>query len=1333
MLTRDNIQDIYPLTAFQHGLLFHDLMDQDKAQRAYFQQLLLRMRGELDLAAFEVAWNTVIARHDILRTAFKATGAEQPLQIVLRQRPITLAHLDVSELPHAEREATVLGFIQSERRRGFRLGRDPLLRVACVRLGDNETLVVWSFHHIIGDGWCATILQQELAEAYTQAVAGQVPATGRRPGFGAYVRWLEANPQARATAFWVDYLAGGSVTPVPELTIGTTATDREHQVQRHCCAVELSQQLRELAQRERITLSTLLHTLWGLVLARWHDVDDVVFGMVTTTRPPEVPQAQRIVGPLIATLPLRLRLREGESAAELLRRMQSEMNEWLAHCHAGLGEIRSACGAVAVVDHFVVVENYPKNQASAGEEEEFVPGLMLTEVTPYMPNSYPFSVAIFPDAEIAVEFSFDGHAITAEAVTRLWQRLLQLAHTLVADATMEARRLSVVLPPELTLLRQWGQGAVPLLTAASVAAARQTVVAQYPTQWAVLQCPESPQPPFFKGGLDAAVVKEGLDAAVSKMGAAGEGGETGESGEMVSHAQLQARADAIAEILRQRGIAAGATIAVLLPPGIEFFAALLAGLCHQIAVVPLDPAAPAGRNRHILRDCGAAAVLELDSCQLAVVSCQSAELNHNAPLRTDPTQLTTNPPAYIIYTSGTTGLPKGTRVGAASLLNYVGWLQQGLGVDANERFLLVSSPAFDLAYTGIFGALLLGGSLVIPAVSAWKDAEYLVDLIVDQQITAIKATPSFLQLLLGAANAERLRAASPLRLMILGGEAQSFTHLRRLRALCPQVRLFNHYGPTEATIGCVAGELDAALLAMTEPPQRIGRPIAGAEIALTDRWQLPVAPGALGEILIGGRSPALGYMPSAQAAETRFIRPEAFAGRRFYRSGDFGRWLPDGTLCFVGRRDDEIKIRGYRVDTAEVAAAIQQHSGYPTAVLVTRDDPHHPTLHAFLAVTAAQPFDAQLLRQHLADTLPDYMLPTTWQRVAALPLTANGKLDRDALLALRSQPAAAELPSSPPFSKGSALEETVRTLFAAALGGTAVDLDADFFALGGHSLTAVALVSALRRHTGTSNFTLADLFAQRTVRKVAHLLAQPPRATTLGNVLASGGAARAFFFPPTLGLSLIYRELAAQLAPQWHCIGFECPGIFDDQTLTPSFEALALRYADEITAQPLTTPPLLLGWSMGGMLAWATARLLEERGHTVRLALLDTAVTPLRTKPEYSPPDFATVRAGGGAGAELAARLTAGLDAETCARLERGAMHNDALAAEFVIAGGIRSAVLCLEALCNEPATGMAAVAQLTSGTVQVIGLECGHFELLTPPWLATVAQHLVEWESTAR
>jgi amino acid adenylation domain-containing protein len=1310
MLKRENIADVYPLTPFQEGLVYRELVDHARqgrdGQHAYFQQLAFRLHGPLDLTCFERTWQLLVDRHDMLRTVFPGKFRDRPLQVVLHQCHLNLLHERHDGLDADEREQVFLARCQARRLEPLPLDTAPLMRVTCLRFGALDHAVIWDFHHILMDGWCIGVVQQELSALYLALQNDKPPPTSRALAFGRYVSWLETRRQDVNPTFWKAYFQGFQSAPVlPGRRLGALPGKRAPASETRYLGGGTSAALKRLAAAHRSTLSDVLQAMWGVFLAKHNHSRDVLFGTVRSLRPVELPGIDDMIGPCIAMVPLRVRYQAGQSLINLLDEMALQRRAWLDNAACPLPDVLAAAGlAHDAVGHFLVVENYPLAEAFQGERQVFAGEITVSDVGFWAVNDYEFFVRATPgqgDADVQIDFEYDRRHFEPQGMNALANRFADFTARLSNLAHSSLDAVALVSAPERDLLVQgWGIGAVPSAQGADMRG-----------WWRELldRCSEQP-------AIRTRLVE-------------------------LNYRQLHARAVTVAEQLCREGLRDGDTVALLANPDEHLVSVMLACLLLGVPFLPLDPQLPIDRRRRVLEDSGAGWLVMSPSfsrggSHLLPVSVRKVvvevPVGDTPELAAMPACVGRSGAAYVIYTSGTTGQPKGVSVGVHSLLNYVRWMQSEFGVGPGSASALLTSAAYDLGYTALFGTVLTGGCLSVLDEQERRDPDVVLRRLVEDKLTFLKATPSYFAML-GAAQVWQHSPLPQLSLVLLGGEPQDFEQLAAFRACQPQVRLYNHYGPTEATIGCIAGALDD-LVVSGRPSQRLGRPIAGARVFLCDVALQPVPVGVVGEVFLGGDILAQGYCGAAALDDARFMTLPWLSGVRVYRTGDFAEWTEDGRVVFHGRRDDQIKVRGHRASLSDITERVRALSGIDDTVVMLSGTGQDQTLTAYLVPSAGTVISAQRLRMALAQQLPPALIPSSFIPVERIPLTPNGKVDRVALgeLTLRDD---ARLPAMSQAQPATPLERTVCEAFCKALSRDHVALDDDFFDLGGHSIKAVMLSSALRRALGGEVPILA-VFDHPTPRQLARRLGQPDQDQAQVQVPSAGGAAalmalrdggtgqhHVVFLPTVLGTPAQFRGLGVTLATEWRCWGLQCPGFDAPAAPVESIEALGQQFADLLLRSLPRAAGMkltLVGWSFGAYLAYETARHLGDRIEGLDLVLLDIPTRTVTTTFRPAQADRSRLES------DLCQQLGPDLSPQDLTRFQALVQHHYRLLDAYRLTEPLNCPVLAVEARDGAMRASMQGFAAWTQASFEHRVIAGDHYSMLTEPNWATL-RHLLE------
>ncbi|HEX3554514.1 MAG TPA: non-ribosomal peptide synthase/polyketide synthase, partial [Thermoanaerobaculia bacterium] len=1048
-----------PLSFAQQRLWFLAELEPDNP--AYHLAQVVEAGGRLDLPVLAWSLGEVVRRHEALRTRFEARGGE-PAQVIEGATVLAVPVIDLSGLDAGRRGELAASLAAAEASRPFDLRQAPLLRACLLRLAAGEQRVVLTLHHIVGDGWSMGVLVSEVAALYAAGLAGQPSPLSAPPiqyaDYALWQRsWLAGELLAGQIAYWRRQLAGAPARlelptdrprpPVQRFRGGTRLFAQ---------APAAGESLRALCRAEGVTFFMALLALFQLLLARYSGQEDVSVGTPVAGR--HHVELEGLIGFFVNTLVLRANLAGEPSFAALLARVRDASLDAFAHQDLPferLVEELQPQRSLAYSPLFQVMfalQNTPASALALGDlvlaasdpdlaAAKFELSLSLRDTPGGLTGCLTYNCDLF-------------HAATA-------QRLLDHLAALLGAAPLQPAR------------RVWELPMLGVTECAQLLCEANDTAAAWPGDATVHQ--------LFERQARRA---PGAPALVCED-------------EVVTYGELDRRAGRLARRLRRAGAGTESLVAVCTDRSAAMVVALLGVLKAGAAYLPLDPALPDERLAFLVADSGVRLLVTQASLSgrmpalspggsgggvRAIVLDEPGEVAAGEELR--PVVLGASL-AYVIYTSGSTGQPKGVAVENRQLSHYVRAVSERLDLGADASFATVSTLAADLGHTAIFPALVSGACLHVIAAARAADAEELAAYCERHPIDCLKIVPSHLAALLTASRPQRLL---PRRHLILGGEAASWRQVEALRAFAGECRIFNHYGPTETTVGVLTFAVPASGGPVAGGSLPLGRPLPDTAVYLLDRHLEPVPSGVAGELYIGGAGLARGYLARPDLTAERFI-PSPWGGSpgaRLYRSGDLARRLPDGNLEFLGRVDRQAKIRGFRVEPAEVAAVLRRHPAVRDAVVLVRaDGAGERRLVAYVVTSAA--LDLDELRGFAAGKLPDYMLPSAFVAVAAIPVTANGKMDERALPDPEWTAAAAYVAPRTP------LEELLAGIWAEVLGGgRPVGGEDDFFALGGHSLLATQLVSRIRQALELE-LPLRRLFETPTVAGLAATLAAARR------------------------------------------------------------------------------------------------------------------------------------------------------------------------------------------------------------------------------------------------
>ncbi|MEV0124376.1 amino acid adenylation domain-containing protein [Streptomyces sp. NPDC050703] len=1036
-----DLADVWPLSPLQEGMLFHALFDGENPRSAagegpdaYQSQRVLAVDGPLDAARLRAAWQGLLVRHDALRASFHRLASGEAVQAVAREAELPWREVDLSHRTEAEALAEADRLAAAEAAERLDLTAAPLLRLLLIRVGERRHRLVVTSHHIVADGWSTPILLAEVAAAL--AAPGEPSPPGRTASYGDYLAWLRRQDTEAARTAWRDELAGAEEpTLVAPAELGSAPVPCEERSVR--LSRDATRAVTELARARGLTVNTVAQGAWALVLARLARRTDVVFGTTVAGRPAEIPGVESMIGLFINTLPVRVRLDARQPVLAMLSELQERQTALMAHQHLGLPDIQAAGGAGAVFDTMLMFESYPRGTAPRPEPGPSGAGVALTQVDSRIGTHYPLAIGVVPDERLGVRVTYRPDVCDGRQALRAGRQLVRVLERLAADPALRVGDIDVLEEAERSaVLDRWN-------------------------------ATDRPVPAGTLGELFAAQARRTPDA-VAVIAA----------DRRWTYARLDRAADHVARELRARGVRRGDLVGVVMERSADVVAVLLGVARAGAAFVPVDPAHPAERIAHVLADASPALVVCTGTTE-AVLPADVPRWPYDATSRprdgrahrAGHGRARATDPAYVIYTSGSTGTPKGVVVTHAGLGNLAAGQIERFAVRPDSRVLQLAAWSFDAAVSELCMALLSGAALVVAGADRLPPHVPLADVAAEFGVTHMTVPPSVL------ATVDALPDTVE-TLIVAGEECPPW-----LAGRWAGRRLVNAYGPTEVTV-CAA--MSQPLRATGEGPVPVGRPLTNSRVYVLDDFLRPVAPGTVGELYVVGPGLARGYLHRPDLTAQRFVaNPFRLPGDpdRMYRTGDLARWTPEGELLFAGRADEQVKVRGFRVEPDEVRAVLAGHEAVAQAVVLARQDvPGERRLVGYVVPVPERPdVDGRELRAHLADRLPEYMVPAAVVVLDALPLTVNGKLDRGALPA---PDFAARVTGRAPRT---GTERVLCGLFADVLGLERVGAEDGFFELGGDSISSMQL-AARAREAGLV-LTPRQVFEEKTPERLARVVA----------------------------------------------------------------------------------------------------------------------------------------------------------------------------------------------------------------------------------------------------
>ncbi|SJN59342.1 Linear gramicidin synthase subunit D [Vibrio ruber DSM 16370] len=1164
------LHDVLPALPLQEGLLFQSQLGDINSN--YNSTTRLTFQGEVNPQQVQRALNAVIARHPQLLAQFDSSVLGRTVQLIPQTRAYwPLVSVDIRQESQQQQQALLAQTEQQELIRQFDLNdpNESLLGATLIHHGEASSTLFISAHHLVVDGWSTPILLGDFLSAYAAEHQHLPPLSAH---YADVVRQLNQRDKVPARALWQQVLQ--DVTP----TMAFEDVPLEARVKEHELIIDAAktQQLSQRLSAYGLTINALMQGIWSCILGSMTGREDVVFGTPISGRFGRVKGIDEHIGLFSNTIPVRMKLHAGQSLLEQLQAHQATQIQLLEHDELGLGEIQQLAGGETLFDTLLVVENYPDHSQWYSQDYQ---GAKLTHIHNRGYTHYPLTILVLPGKQIHVLFEYRDTVGIAQQVMQRFEKLLQ---AVIDTPEIPLAQLDLRLAAEITLQKRVNQTQAEVgdHTLRSLMAEQ---AARTPEQIALI-----------------------------------------DSDNRLSYQAMREQVIAIANLLVSHDVGVGDVVAVALPRSVKLSLAFNSIIECGAAYLPLDVSYPDDRLAYMIGDAQPKLIITTNEYQARFGELGELlmldQLPEPTPFSDVPHQQAPRPEhgAYIIYTSGSTGNPKGVLVSHQAIVNRLQWMQSEYQLSHHDVVLQKTPCSFDVSVWEFFWPLIQGATLVMAPPESHKDPEWLMAVIEDYQVTTMHFVPSMLAAFMAsvAAHHEQITKAAPsLQRVFCSGEALS-KELADVYAQWIDAPLHNLYGPTEAAVDvtyCPA--FGAPLRESFGHSVPIGLPVWNTRLYVLDSFLRETPVGVPGELYLAGDQLAIGYLNRSALTADRFIANPFASGERMYRTGDVVRWLPSGKIEYLGRSDDQLKIRGQRIELGEIETALQSLPGVRQALVCAKalgleknmagaDDRQ---LVGYVILSEDGHTDGDRLKAALSEQLPAHMVPVAIIVLAEFPLSANGKLDRKAL------PLPSDIVTAEGRKARPGLEAQLVAIFADVLGIDTLSAEDDFFALGGHSLMAMKLAAEIRRVLHVP-VTVGQIMVHPTVAKLALLLLDDdarndPTLAGFGEVLPirAGHGPALFCINSASGFAWQYTGLPKYLRGSYPIVGLQSP--------RPSGAIAAgtdMQDACEIHMKALKQvqphgPYHLLGYSFGGTVAQNLAAKLVQQGEEVAfLGLLDT-------------------------------------------------------------------------------------------------------------------------------
>ncbi|HLP60519.1 MAG TPA: amino acid adenylation domain-containing protein, partial [Candidatus Deferrimicrobium sp.] len=1076
-LSPEHIENILALTPMQEGMLFHYL--QDPQSRVYFEQLSLNISGEIDIELFKKAWDIVIKTNETLRTVFRWEKLEKPSQIILKQHPCEIRSHDLSGVDNLEEIKT------KDRDEGFDLTRVPFRIILC-KLAEAQYEMVISNHHILYDGWSNGIILKEFFNTYHALSKGeQAPPLPTKPSFKEYIKWLQNRDKKKQERYWQEYLAGFETsTELPiKRRVESDTTPGDYSI---ILEEDIKGKLDVFVKTNRVTLASVFYTAWGILLQKYCNSEDVIFGTPVSGRAAAIKGIKDMVGLFINTVPLRIQSASNVKLIDIISDIENVLRMRAEFESTPLPDIRgysTVDGSGSLFDTLVVIENYPLDNRLLPENSLLsINSYSMVEVT-----HYDLSVGIMPFNKIEIKFSFKQDLLEKDYLENLAGHFKSIIRNIIENPGTGLSQLEIISIEEKNrILHEFNNTATEYPRDKTIHQLFEEQVSKTPDHIAVV------------GNADVEVKNVGAGLRVCPVN--------------LTYRQLNEQSNQLAGVLIDKGVQTDAIVGIMVERSVEMVVGIIGILKSGGAYLPIDPEYPQERIEYMLKDSGSQLLVttynkegekvrkwEREKVILESIIYDSNHLSlHHSSFNVHRSNL-----AYIIYTSGSTGRPKGVMINHGSAVNLLFAMQDQYPFTPANTYLLKTSYTFDVSVTELCGWYMGGGRLAILETNSEKDPFVILNCIHRHRVTHINFVPSMFNVFLDFVTEKNKGWLRSLKYIFLAGEALLPLQVKNFLDLKTAVELKNIYGPTEGTVYSSQYPLFDCTKMSNIP---IGKPLPNIELYILNKYNHLQPLGVAGELCITGVGLSRGYLNRVELTHEKFkiinyklkikngsgalrtnFSPSSFILHysKLYRTGDLARWLSDGNIEFLGRIDYQIKIRGFRIELGEIENRLLKHPEIKEAFVLSRDEDNGGK-YLCAYIVAARALEKLELREYLSKELPTYMIPSYFIQLDHLLLNRNGKVDRASLPEPRKDRSLSEKTYAAPQSD---VEKIVADIWKQVLKIDTVGIHDNFFDIGGNSFYIIRLSSKLK-DAFKKEISVTTLFNYPTISAQAKFLSE---------------------------------------------------------------------------------------------------------------------------------------------------------------------------------------------------------------------------------------------------